>query len=300
MTGASRRGTVSTRHRYTPYAMLSPLLVLFVAFFAYPLARSIWLSFHTTTSGRETFVGVANYQFLLGDLVFWWAVANTILYTILYLVVQVPACLALAMLLNTRRLKWRGIFQFAFFGTYLVGPVFAGTLFSQILSPRDGPLAQLLSAVFQQPIEIGWTTDRRLSMAAMLLASWWLSIGAGMIYCTATLRTIDPALYDAAAIDGAGRWNKFWHITLPGVRSVLGVLVFIGAVSGLQLFELPVLLFGGPGPGFGALTIVMYLFNAGFETGNASMASAVGWVLVAMTASISLAAIVITRRKVLA
>lgn len=281
-----------------PYAMLAPLMLLFVAFFAYPLARSLWLSLHSTVGDRVGFVGLANYRFLLADRIFWFAVANTVGYTVAYLLVQLPACLFLAILLNSKHLRGRSLLRFAFFSTYLVGPIFAGTLFGQILSPRDGPLAELLAALLGRPVEVPWLTDRRLAMASVLIASWWLSIGAGMIYCLAALQSIPPSLYDAAAIDGAGWWGRFRHVTLPGVRPILGVLALLGAIGALQLFELPVLLFGGPGPGLGALTIVMYLFNAGFETGNAGLASAVGWVLVAMTAAVSAIAILMMKPRI--
>jgi ABC-type sugar transport system permease subunit len=292
---------ISGRRRWnvavtTPYLMLAPLAFLFAAFFAYPLIRSAWLSFHTTTGGRQTYVGGANFRFLLADWVFWFACANTVGYTIIYLLVHIPACLLLAMAVNHRRLRARGLFRFAFFSTYMVGPIFAGTLFGQILSPRDGPVAEMLAWLAGQPVEIAWLTDRRLAMVSVLIASWWLSLGAGMVYCLAALQAIDRQLYDAAAIDGAGRLATFWNVTLPGVRPTLGVLALLGGVGALQLFELPVLLFGGPGPGLGALTIVMYLFNAGFETGNAGLASAVGWTLTAMTALLSGMALVAMRR----
>ncbi|HEV7299404.1 MAG TPA: sugar ABC transporter permease [Tepidisphaeraceae bacterium] len=282
--------------RFAPYAMLSPLLLLFAAFFVYPLLRSLWLSLHVTLGDRSAYVGIANYRFLLTDRLFWWAVANTVGYTIIYLIVQIPACLGLAVLLNNARLRGRSVLRFAFFSTYLVGPIFAGTLFAQILSPRDGPLAELLTTLFGQPVEIPWLTDRRLAMASVLIASWWLSIGAGMVYCLAALQAIPRMLYDAAAMDGAGPWSQFAHVTLPGVRPILGVLALLGAIGALQLFELPVQLFGGPGPGLGALTIVMYLFNAGFETGNAGLASAVGWVLVGLTGAVTAIILYCTRR----
>lgn len=287
----SRRTSMSS---LVPWAMLAPLIVCFAAFFAYPLGRSLWLSVHANEAGR--FVGLTNFQFLLADRLFWWAVANTIAYTTVYLCIQIPASLLLAILLNHRRLRGRSVFRFAFFSTFLVGPVFTGLLFSQILAPRDGPVADLLARIAGHPIEIGWLVDRRLAMVSVLIASWWLSIGASMVYCLAALQAIDPALHEAAAIDGAGRLARFRYITLPGVAPTLGVLTLLGAIGALQLFELPVLLFGGPGPGLGALTIVMYLFNAGFETGNASLAAAVGWVLVVLTAIVSMASINFVRR----
>jgi ABC-type sugar transport system permease subunit len=91
---------------------------------------------------------------------------------------------------------------------------------------------------------------------------------------------------------------QFRHVTLPAVWHTLAALALLGGIGALQLFELPVLLFGGPGPGLGGLTIVMYLFNAGFETGNAPLAAAVGWVLVVMTAAIAfLLAVPFLRRR---
>ncbi len=284
------------RARATPYLMLAPMVALFLLFFAYPLFRSAWLAFHTTIGDRHSFVGVANFRFLLADPIFWFSVANTVGYTIVYLLVHIPTCLLLAMALNSKRLRGRSLFRFAFFATYMVGPIFAGTLFGQILSPRDGPLAQLLGWLVGSPVEIPWLTDRRLAMVSVLIASWWLSLGAGMVYCLTALQAIDRRLYDAAAMDGAGPLATFRHVTLPGVRPTLGVLALLGGVAALQLFELPLLLFGGPGPGFGALTIVMYLFNAGFETGNTGLASAVGWTLMLMTAIVSLMFIVIAPR----
>jgi ABC-type sugar transport system permease subunit len=116
-------------------------------------------------------------------------------------------------------------------------------------------------------------------MPVMLGCAWYLSVGFGMIYCLAALQHVDRRLYDAARVDGAGAWGRFWHITLPQVRPTLSFLTIAGAVWALQVFELPFVLFDQtPGPGYRGLTAVMYLFAVGFERGDLSYAAAIGWI----------------------
>ncbi|MGH7213484.1 MAG: carbohydrate ABC transporter permease [Tepidisphaeraceae bacterium] len=266
--------------RAAPYLFVAPFVLLFAAFMLYPLARSLILSFFKTAGpGYELFVGFDNYRFLLLDRQFWWAVANTVGFAVVFVALQVPLSLGLALLLNDARLKWRGLFRFAFFSTYLVGPVFAAVLFGAVFR-RDGLVNRVVGLV-AGGVSPDWTNDPRLAMPTVLVAALWLSVGFGMIYLLAALQSVDHQQYDAAAVDGAGAWARFWHVTLPGVRHVLVLLVLVGTIASLQLFELPYVLFQGPGPRNSALTIVMYLFLA-FFSGDLGYASAVGWVLVLM------------------
>jgi ABC-type sugar transport system permease subunit len=110
-----------------------------------------------------------------------------------------------------------------------------------------------------------------------------------MIYFLAALQAIDHELYEAAQVDGAGRWSRFFHITVPGIRHMLMYMLLIGAIGGFQLFELPFVLLQGPGPGGRGMTIVMYLFIMGFNAGDLGYASAIGWILVTMLVVIFLA-----------
>jgi ABC-type sugar transport system permease subunit len=116
-----------------------------------------------------------------------------------------------------------------------------------------------------------------------------------MIYFLAALQSVDRELYEAAEVDGAGAWSKFWHVTLPGIRPVLTFMVLVGTIGAFQLFELPYVLFQGPGPNNRGLTIVMYLFQYGFEFGDIGYASAVGWVLVLLIFALSLAQLITSR-----
>ncbi|HVT87910.1 MAG TPA: sugar ABC transporter permease [Tepidisphaeraceae bacterium] len=297
------RSTPSSRRLWNwqgkaaPYLFLLPAGLLFVVFLAYPLAWSLVLSFYKSAGPRtHVFVGTKNYQFLLRDLVFWRAVLNTLVYTVLYLLFYIPLSLGLALLLNSPAVRFRNMFRFAFFSSYLVGNVFVAVIFSLLLQPRTGLVNRMIGTVVPWiGNEINWRGNARLVLPAILMGSLWISIGYGMIYFLAALQGVDHELYEAAQVDGAGRWSKFWHITLPGIRPVLIFILLVGTISSLQLFELPYVLFDPPtGPGMSALTIVMYLYQEGFQAGNIGYAAAIGWVLVLMISVIALAQIRIT------
>jgi len=276
--------------RAAPYLFVSPFLILFCAFLLYPLARSLDLSFHKTFGPRHTvYTGWSNYRFLLGhDVLFGLAVMNTAVYTVAFVAIEIPLSLALAVLLNSRTVRLRNLFRFSFFSSYLVGQVFAGVIFFQLFSP-DGMVNQFLTTILGHRIVIPWLSSPAMAMPSILIASLWLATGCGMVYFLAALQAVDPELYEAAEIDGAGAWAKFFHVTLPDLRPMLLYMVLIGTIGGFQLFELPFVLLQGAGPDGRGLTIVMYLFIMGFGVGDLGYASAIGWILVAILLIVSLA-----------
>jgi len=269
--------------RAAPYLFVSPFLIIFCVFLLYPLARSFYLSFHRTVGpGHVLYVGLANYRFLLGhDLLFGLAVLNTAVFTVAFLSLQIPISLGLALMLNSPHVRFRGLFRFSFFSSYLVGQVFAGVIFFQFFSP-DGLVNHTLGIILHRRIVIPWLSSPAMVLPSVLIASLWL-------YFLAALQAVDRELYEAAEVDGAGRWNKFFHITLPGIRHVLLYMILIGAIGGFQLFELPFVLLQGAGPNGRGLTVVMYLFIIGFNSGDLGYASAIGWTLVAMLLIVFLA-----------
>jgi ABC-type sugar transport system permease subunit len=276
--------------RAAPYLFVSPFLIIFCVFLLYPLARSLYLSFHRTFGPSHiVFVGLANYRFLLAhDLLFGLAVLNTAVFTIAFLAIQIPLSLGIALLLNSPRVRLRNLFRFSFFSSYLVGQVFVGVIFFQFFSP-NGLINHTLGAILHRPIAIPWLSSPAMVLPSVLIASLWLATGYGMIYFLAALQAVDRELYEAAQVDGAGRWNRFFHITLPGIRHVLLFMILIGAIGGFQLFELPFVLLQGAGPNGRGMTMVMYLFIMGFNAGDLGYASAIGWLLVAMLLTVFLA-----------
>lgn len=300
MTDAGRERFWALQHRLAPYLFVSPFVVLFCAFMLYPLVRSIVLSLHKASGPtRIRFVGLDNYLFLLTDELFWLAVANTLYFACMFLVLQIPMALGLALMLNNPRLRFRNFFRFAFFSAHLVGNVFVAIIFRLLLTERHGLVNRVIGGVFPFiGTEIKWLAKPELMMPSVVLAALWLSLGYGMVYFLAALQAVDRDLYEAAEVDGAGRWSRFWNVTLPGIRPVLLFMLLVGTISALQLFELPYVLSAeineGAGPNYSALTIVMYLYTLGFSVGDIGYASAVGWALVVLIFGVSLLQLKVT------
>src|SRR4051794_12230918 len=142
------------------------------------MLRSIMLSLYKTAGPRhERFVGLANYAYLLRDRLFWAAVANTVAFSILFVCLQIPLSLALAVLLNSPKVRARNFFRFAFFSTHLVGSVFVAVLFAMVLTPRGGLMNRTLSLLLARDISINWLGNPNLVLPSLLLAALWISVG---------------------------------------------------------------------------------------------------------------------------
>ena len=173
------------QHRLAPYLFVAPFVLLFCCFMLYPLGRSIVLSLYKAAGPRQLrFVGLGNYKFVLTDRVFWAAVFNTTYFAVLFLSIQIPLSLLLAVLLNSRRLRFRNVFRFAFFAPHLVGSVFVAVIFGMLLAQRHGLVNKFIGGVFpeeglpgrlrhlwwpQLGTEINWFGKPELAMPAVVI-----------------------------------------------------------------------------------------------------------------------------------
>lgn len=284
--------------RLAPYLFLAPFLLLFLIFGLYPIVKSLTLSLYATNGPKdEVFVGAANYAFLLRDPDFHKAVSNTLIYAFFTVFLQLPVALGLALLLSQKWVKGREFWRLAFFSPNLLGQVFVGVLFSILFQPQFGLINRFLNTVSagRIPLDTKWLSDPNLVMPALVGTSIWMYAGFNMIYFLAALQAVDRELYEAASVDGANAWQQFITVTLPGIRPVLTFVLVTATLGSLQLFELPYLLLGnGPGPNQSGLTIVMYLYDRGFVTGDLGYASAVGWTLAVGMLLISLVQVKVT------
>jgi ABC-type sugar transport system permease subunit len=286
----ARRGFYFWQQRWAPYIFVAPFLLSFLLFTLYPLAKSLYLAFFIT-SGPESsvFVGFGNFEFMLTDPSFYKAVTNTVIFACGSVFLQLPVSLGLALLLNSRMVRFRNFFRFVFFSPYLLGPVFTAVLFSVIYAPNDGLLNIVLNALFGVAIDRAWLETPSLVMPALILTALWMYAGFNMVYFLAALQNVDRDLLDAAAVDGANAWQRFWHVTLPSIKPVAVFVVVLSTIGSFQVFELPYLMLNnGPGPEQAGLTVVMYLYDRGFVAGDLGYASVVGWSLALMVLVISL------------
>jgi ABC-type sugar transport system permease subunit len=266
--------------RWAPWAFIAPFLVLFATFTLWPLIQSLVLAFSQTFGPKSsTFVGFDNFVFLLRDPLFWQALRNTIVYTAGSVFIQLPIALGLALLLNRPGLRGRAIFRLIFFAPSLVGLVFVAVVFSLLFQSRTGLVNSGLHSLFASwNPEFAWL-DQHV-MASLIVATVWLYAGFNMIYFLAALQNVSRELVEAASLDGAGPWARFRHIVLPEIRPVAGFVLLLSVIGSFQVFELPwVLLNNSAGPDNRGLTIVMYLYQTGFLTGDLGYASAIGWIL---------------------
>ncbi len=278
-----------TRLNLAPWFFLAPFLALFGLFTVWPLAHSLLLALQQTYGpGTTRWVGLLNFKYLLTDPLFWKAVGNTLRFTLGSIFIQLPVALGLALLLNRPSVRARSFFRLIFFSPSLVGLPFVAMLFAPIFEKRTGLINVALHNFFPawNP-EFPWTQN--YIMTAIIIAALWMYAGFNMVYFLAALQNVPRELLEAAEIDGASPWQRFRHVTLPQIAPVAGFITLLSLIGSFQLFELSyILLNNSSGADNGGLTIVMYLYQTGFQAGDLGYASAIGWVLALMLIGVAL------------
>ncbi|ASQ99619.1 sugar ABC transporter permease [Streptomyces sp. 11-1-2] len=273
---AARARRSRPRGRLAPYLFILPALALFAAFKLYPIGWSFVLSLHKTVGGVDTFVGGDNYRRLVDDPLFWTALKNTAV----VLAVQVPVMLALAtglaVALNSTLLHGRSVFRLGFFLPMVTGLVAYGIVFSVLLHQEYGLVNWFLELLGSDGVP--WLTDPLWAKISIGLALTWHYTGYNAVILLARLQTVPKELYDSAAVDGAGPWQSFRHVTLPGIRPALLLTTVLSTIGTLQLFDEPYILTGG-GPDNATLTIGVYLYQTAFKYFDFGYASAIAYVL---------------------
>lgn len=280
---------MNRRLNFAPWLFLAPFLGLFAVFTVWPLIQSLFLSMQQTYGpGNSQWVGLHNFRYLLTDPLFWKATGNTVKFALGSLLIQLPVALGLAVLLNRPGLRGRAIFRLIFFAPSLVGLPFVAMLFAPIFEKHTGLLNKMVNFFISEwPLDFPWTQN--YVMSALIIAALWMYAGFNMVYFLAALQNVSKDLLEAAEIDGAGPWQRFWHITLPEITPVAGFVTLLSVIGSFQLFELSyIMLNDTAGPDNNGLTIVMYLYQTGFQTGDLGYASTIGWVLALILVSIAM------------
>jgi multiple sugar transport system permease protein len=264
----------------TAWLFLSPALVLLIIFLLGPIAYLFYLSFTTgsfTRTGVE-WVGFRNYWRLLVTDDFWQVLGNTIYFTMATVLPSVAVPLGLAILLN-RAVLLRGLLRTAYFIPSITSLVAVG-LGWRWLFQTDGPVNVGLAQMGVQPIP--WLGSTTWAMPVLILLSIWKQLGFNMVVFLAGLQAIPVQRYEAAELDGAGAWQQFWHVTLPGLRPTLVFAIVTTAIFTLRSFEQPYMMTGG-GPLNSTNLLVYYIYNEAFDQFDFGYAAAVAIVLLTAT-----------------
>jgi multiple sugar transport system permease protein len=272
-----RRGARWRSQAAAPWLFVAPSLLLFTIFAFAPIAISVVLSFQdVTVFGGGRWTGVGNYTELVTKPLFWTSVQNTVVFTLGTVPTSTAVGLVLAVLLN-RRLPGRGLIRSLYFLPMVVSGVAVSLVMAWIFNADNG----IANAALQElglP-RIGWLSSPDWAMVTLVLAVVWGRIGFCMVTYLAALQNVNPALLEAAEIDGAGPWRRFTQVVWPLLAPTTLLLVVLNVVFSIQAFDVIYVLTGG-GPGFATTVLVQYVFRSAFTDGRMGYASAIGVVLV--------------------
>lgn len=293
--GASLKAVFFSQ-KAAPYLFVLPFIVTFAIFWAYPIGRSAFMSTQWIIPGSSEFVGADNYSRMFSDRLFWLAVGNSLRYMLLTLILLIPIPMVLAIMVNSKigspRIK--GFFKSAMFVPALTSVVVAGIIFRLMFSEGENALMNQLVGLFGIDPQ-RWMRGEWTGLAALLLLALWRWTGVNMMYFLAGLQQIPQEHYEAAAIDGASKWQTFFHVTLPALRPTLIFVTTISVFGGLAMFLESFMLWGGNNsPQNIGLTIIGYLYRFGVERNDLGFASAVGVVLLALVLLINLTQLTLT------
>ena len=272
------------------WAFAAPFVILFLVFLAFPILASFVLSF-TSFGLRDlanpvgaTFVGLNNYADLLGDAKFWASLANTLYFVVVGVPLTLVCGLLIANALNRGIRRFQTVFRVGYYLPVITSIVAIAVVWRFLLNPDVGLINMLLSRIgIQGP---PWLADPALAMPSIIAMAVWRNLGFAMIVFLAGLQAIPKTLYEAAAIDGAGRWQSFRFVTLPGLRPTILFMTVITTIGYLQLFEEPFVMTGG-GPLDKTLSVTMYMYQQGFTFFHQGYASAVAYVLFVIVAIVA-------------
>jgi len=283
---ASQRRAATRRWRFnSAYLFIAPSVILIGVFIAEPIVQSGWMSLHNWTVGESThkFVGLDNYTNLFHDSRFWNALKVTAIYTAAVSVGQVVLGLAIASRL--RRTTWySALLRTAYFFPFIASLVVVGIIWKFLLDPQVGLVDAWLTDIGISPPD--WLQSTSWALPTVIVVGIWKNVGFTMIVLLASMQQVSADLYEAAALDGAGSWQRFRNVTLPALRPALLFTTLIATISGLQLFDLVFSMTSG-GPIFHTESVVMYLYEKGFVEFQMGYASALAWVLFVIILAIS-------------
>ncbi|RCS60081.1 carbohydrate ABC transporter permease [Microbacterium sp. JB110] len=279
-----RRPWWRSKEAIAAYIFIGPMVVLFGLFRVWPALHGIVLAFGDYSLRRTyDFVGVDHFVRLFQDPIFWDSLRVTFIFAAIQMPLAVIVSLAMAQLCN-RVMRGMAVYRSVFFLPTVTSSVLIALVFMWIFSGA-GPVNAILDTVGIEPV--GWLTDKFWVLFTLAILSVWSSFGYNMLILLAGMLSIPQEYYEAASIDGANGWQKFWHITLPNLKPALFFVLVIETIKSLQTFDTIFVMTGG-GPARGSYTLTFMIYDQGFGYFDFGYASAAGVVLLIITLVLSL------------
>ncbi|MDW6058617.1 sugar ABC transporter permease [Streptomyces sp. FXJ1.4098] len=271
------------RHRtrgISAWAYAAPALLVYLAFLVYPTFNSIGLSFTDWNGIRPSYnwVGLDNYKKLANDPVIGTAVRNNLLWTVVTIVVPMLLGLVLALALNSRMLRGRAFLRTVFYAPAVIPLVSVATIWGWLYNPSEGAVNAGLDTIGLHSLTHAWLGDDSTALWATMIPAIWVRAGFPMLLYLAALQGIPKELYESAKVDGAGTWQRFRFITLPGLRPTNYIVLALSLIESFKVFDIIyALTYGGPGRSTQVLGTWMY-FNV-FQYYQAGYGAAIAVVI---------------------
>jgi multiple sugar transport system permease protein len=271
-------------HMVGGYLFLLPYLTLFCVFLLFPLLYGLRLSFTNfemispeAVAGKPpTFVGLANYREAVGDAFFWKALGATSRFVVFSVPLVITVALALAVGIESVQNKRQDVYRLAIFLPTMITISVAGILWRWFYNSEFGVFNAILGSVGVD--KIPWLNKPGLAMTSIILMTLWWTVGGPTVILVAGLKQIPNSYYEAAAIDGAVGWRRFWLITLPLLRPVLLFVTVINVIGAFQIFGQTFIITRG-GPTLSTRVLVQYIYETAFNFYRLGYGAAMSWIL---------------------
>lgn len=288
------------RAGYAPYLFMLPYLVLFATFVLAPAVFGIYISMHNWDFMLpvKPFVGLENYVDLFSSdsltfAPFWQSMRATMIFTVYSVPLLLVLPLMVALMLN-RAFPGRTFFRAVYFAPYVLGVAVIGLLFRFILDPNIGLLNFMLQQIGVDS-RVPWTTAEPWVWHSLVWVTVWWTLGFNAVIYLAGLQDIPRDLYEAASVDGANAWRKFWHVTMPGLQPVMLFVTIITVLASANMFGQAFLITQGA-PGNTTRTAIMFIAEEGLGSFRMGNAAAMSYLLMLLLVSISLVINLVFRR----
>lgn len=269
-----RRQARFQKRKWLPYLLVSPYIIFVAVFVLFPVVFSFILTFHKwNIIAPMKFIGIDNYSRLFNDRLFWTSIVNTLKFLLLHIPLQLAVALFLAVLLN-QRIRAAAFFRASFFMPVIVSGVVVTILWQQLLGFDSGIINRLLTGIGID--KIGWLVNPDIAIYSIAVMATWKNVGLYVILFLVGLQTVPTQYYEAAKLEGANKWQQFYHISLPMINPTVFMVVVLSTIGGFSLFIEPYIMTGG-GPLNKTLSGVLYIYKQAFQYYNMGYSATLGF-----------------------
>lgn len=257
----------------SPYFFVSPYLIHLILFIVFPVVFSVVLTFYKWNIISEMqYVGFDNFIRLFQDRLFWKSLYNTFIFLMIHIPLQIIISLTLAYFLN-QKILFKSFFRAAFFLPFIISGVVITILWQQLYGYDTGLINRLLTEIGLG--KVAWLTNKNVAIISIAIMATWKNVGLYVILFLVGLQTVPQAYYEAADVEGASQWQKFWHITVPAINPTIFMVLILSTIGGFSLFIEPYIMTSG-GPLNSTLSVMLYIYKQAFEFYHMGYAATIG------------------------